>query len=321
MNEPPLGRLERVDDLRKAWATEDQDFTPWLARPENLAVLAETLGLELETEAQEEWVGPFRADIVCKEIRSDAWVLIENQLEETDHKHLGQLLTYAAGLDAVTTIWIARSFRDEHRAALDRLNEITEERFRFFGLEIELWRIGESLSAPKFNIVSKPNDCSRSVTRAAAGSRLSKEGIIRRQYWTAFQEVLKDKGGPVSGTYCKPRADLWMICMILRSGFRLATVMESSSNCIGVELYVYHRKNEIYFDLLKRDKDEIEREFGRPLEWREPTKTICLENADPKDETDWPRQHKWLADRLNAMHRVFAPRVNQLHLDDRPSDG
>ena len=123
MSKPPLGRLERVDDLRKTWATEDQDFTPWLARSENLAVLAETLRLELETEAQEKKVGLFRADILCKEVGSDAWVLIENQLERTDHTHLGQLMTYAAGLDAVTVIWIAASFTDEHRAALDWLND------------------------------------------------------------------------------------------------------------------------------------------------------------------------------------------------------
>ncbi len=133
MAEDPLGRLERVD-LREIWLSEAQDFTPWLARPENLSVLAETLGMELELEAQEQAVGPFRADLLCKDLESDKWVLVENQLERTDHRHLGQLMTYAAGLKAVSIVWIAASFTEEHRAALDWLNEITDESFEFFGL-------------------------------------------------------------------------------------------------------------------------------------------------------------------------------------------
>jgi hypothetical protein len=162
----PIGRLTRVE-LREIWIREATDFTLWLAREENLAVLAETLGIDLELEAQEKAVGPFRADILCKDIDSNAWVLIENQLECTDHSHLGQLLTYASGLQAVTIIWIAARFTEEHRATLDWLNKITDESFRFFGLEVELWRIGDSPAAPKFNIVSKPNDWSRSVAQAA----------------------------------------------------------------------------------------------------------------------------------------------------------
>ena len=159
-----LGRLEQVK-LREAWESESQDFTPWLAQAENLKVLSETLNMELETEGQEERVGPFRADLLCRDTDGDSWVLIENQLGRTDHTHLGQLLTYAAGLQTATIIWVAATFTDEHRAALDWLNDITDERFRFFGLEIELWRIGDSPAAPKFNIVSKPNEWIRAVSR------------------------------------------------------------------------------------------------------------------------------------------------------------
>jgi hypothetical protein len=109
MNDQPLGRLERVE-LRNVWISEATSFTPWLARPDNMAVLAETLGIDLELEAQEKAVGPFRADLLCKDIGTDRWVLIENQLEKTDHSHLGQLLTYASGLEAVTIVWIAARF-------------------------------------------------------------------------------------------------------------------------------------------------------------------------------------------------------------------
>src|SRR5688572_26271017 len=128
-----LGRLEQVD-LRHIWISESGEFTPWLALPENLEILSESVGFELELEAQERNVGPFRADILCKDVETGHWVLIENQLERTDHTHLGQLLTYASGLQAVTIVWIAAKFTEQHRATLDWLNEITDERFRFFGL-------------------------------------------------------------------------------------------------------------------------------------------------------------------------------------------
>ena len=132
-----LGRLERAD-LRSVWSSESDDFTPWLAEPENLRLLGETIGIELELEAIEKDVGPFRADILCKNVVTDHWVLIENQLERTNHVHLGQVLTYAAGLGAVTIVWIASKFTDEHRAALDWLNDITGTDIVFFGLEVEL---------------------------------------------------------------------------------------------------------------------------------------------------------------------------------------
>ena len=161
------------------------NLRPGLRGP-NIALLGEALGISLELEAQERAVGPFRADILCKDVETDRWVLIENQLERTDHSHLGQLLTYASGLEAVTIVWIAARFSEEHRATLDWLNKITDERFRFFGLEVELWRIGSSPAAPKFNIVSKPNDWSQSVAHAARAiddAELSETRIKQRQYW------------------------------------------------------------------------------------------------------------------------------------------
>ena len=118
-----LGRLQRVE-LRECWEREDTDFTPWLASEENIALLGEAIGIELEVQQEEASVGPFRADILCKNTASSELVIIENQLERTDHGHLGQTLTYAAGLDAVTIIWIAARFTEEHRAALDWLNRI-----------------------------------------------------------------------------------------------------------------------------------------------------------------------------------------------------
>lgn len=161
-----LGKLEQLD-VRDIWQSEGSDFTPWLAQEENLVRLGEEIGIDLEHEATEKDVGLFRADILCKDAENGNWVLIENQLGRTDHSHLGQLLTYAAGLQAVTIVWIAQPFTEEHRAALDWLNSITNDQFNFFGVELEVWKIGGSDPAPKFNVISKPNDWSNSIKRAA----------------------------------------------------------------------------------------------------------------------------------------------------------
>lgn len=136
MGLPSLGALKRID-VRNIWQTEAYHFTPWLAQ--NLDILAETLDMELEIEAQEKNVGPFRADILCKDTLDNSWVLIENQLERTDHTHLGQLMTYASGLQAVTIIWISTHFTEEHRSALDWLNTITDDNFTFLALK---WSFG-----------------------------------------------------------------------------------------------------------------------------------------------------------------------------------
>ncbi len=134
MTTRPLGRLEEVD-LRSCWKQEAAHFTPWMAEEENIALLGKTIGMELEVKEQEANVGPFRADILCRNTADNTMVLIENQLEKTDHNHLGQLMTYAAGLDAVTLIWVVERFTEEHRAALDWLNRITDDGFYFFGLD------------------------------------------------------------------------------------------------------------------------------------------------------------------------------------------
>ncbi|MDX6748471.1 DUF4268 domain-containing protein [Geminicoccaceae bacterium 1502E] len=319
-----LGRLVRVD-LRDIWLSEAADFTPWLAREDNLAVLADTLGLELELEAQERAVGPFRADILCRDVGSSTWVLVENQLERTDHAHLGQLLTYASGLEAVTIVWIAGKFTEEHRATLDWLNRITDESIRFFGLEVELWRIGESPAAPKFNVISKPNDWSRSVAHAARAiddSDLSETRAAQRAYWTAFHSVLDRTGGRISGNR-KAQAQSWMAYSVGRSGFSVNAAMLRPRRQIRAELYITGRNAKVFFHMLKEQEKEISAELGYSLEWEElPAGRDCrvsvyLEDVDTSDQADWERQHAWLAGRLTELHRVLSHRVRQL--DSRSS--
>ena len=170
MKKVELGSIEQID-VREIWEKEDADFTPWLAQEENIRRLSLALGIDLVVEAEEKEVGPFRADILCKDEATEEWVLIENQLERTDHKHLGQLLTYATGLDAVSIVWIAKEFSEEHRATLDWLNKITNDRHNFFGVKIEILKIGDQM-APNFKVVSQPNDWSRSISSAASSLSL-----------------------------------------------------------------------------------------------------------------------------------------------------
>ena len=327
MNGKPLGRLEKVD-LRDFWQSEAGDFTPWLAQEANIELLGEAIGIELEVEAQEKNVGPFRADILCKDTADAHWVLIENQLERTDHVHLGQLLTYAAGLNAVTIVWISARFTEEHRAALDWLNDITDERFNFFGLEVELWRIGDSLAAPKFNVVSKPNDWTRSVaesTRRISEGGLSETKELQLRYWTAFRALMESRESPVR--FPSPRAAHWINCGIGRSFATLVPTVNSRDNLIGVEIYLKPPHAKAFFHLLAQDKPAIEAELGEALDWQElPTKKgarvfLGKEDTDPSDEADWPRQHAWLADVLERFNRVFRPRIAQLDADDwQPDD-
>ena len=167
--------------------------------------------------------------------------------------------------------------------------------------------------APKFCVVSKPNNRSRPVKLAPAER-------IQVKYWNALESVLKEAKGPVFGSSrMKKRSDYFMIWTYLRPHFRLATVIDRQHNQIGAELYVAHSKSSEYLERLKEGKNEIDREFNYPLEWI-PPKISCHEEVDLEDESDWPRQHEWLAGRLNDLHRVFYDRVRELNIDDQSSD-
>jgi hypothetical protein len=326
MSSSCLGRLKRVE-LREAWMSESNDFTPWLAQEENLKLLGETIGIELELESQEKEVGPFRADILCKDTATDAWVLIENQLERTDHTHLGQLLTYAAGLNAVTIVWIAQRFTEEHRATLDWLNERTDDSINLFGLEIELWQIGNSEIAPKFNIISQPNDWSRTIQKAAGSAELTSHKQIQLKFWTAFKQYMEEKNSFVRCQ--KPLPQHWTNHAIGRSGVHLSSIISLTSSDanskgpeIRAELYLNGANSKQEFSMLEKSRSDIEKELGFPLTWHNPdNKAACRiftrKSEDFLNETIWPRQFEWLQQHLEIMHKVFSPLVKKLNSDDQ----
>jgi len=325
-----LGRLEPVD-VRKVWPSESAEFTPWLALPENILLLGETIGMELEVAAQEADVGQFRADILCRETATGAWVLVENQLAKTDHVHLGQLLTYAAGLDAVTIVWVASRFTGEHRAALDWLNEITAEKFQFFGLEVEAWRIGSSPPAPKFNVVSKPNDWTRDV-RETVDPGHTETGKLQLEFWRGFKAYADQNAKRFRAI--KPLAQAWMTIAIGRTGFNLSGVVSTWSPTkesygegeLRATLYIDHRSAGEAFAKLREEKDAIQAEVGEDLHWYEvegvkarkifARRSITLANCQ-----EWPESFKWLTEKLDRLHAAFQSRVKALVLGEGMEEG
>lgn len=329
MSVPSLGRLEPVDP-RTIWKSEAASFTPWLASEHNLELLGDTIGLDLELEATEKNVGPFRADILCKDTLSNSWVLIENQLERTDHTHLGQLITYASGLKAVTIVWIARRICPEHRAALDWLNDITAEGINSFGLEVELWRIGNSAPAPKFNIVSQPNDWAESIRDAATAiseGTLSETKQQQREYWAALSETLEQAKSKSAVKPQKPLPQHWANFSLGKGNVYLVAAVNSVEKRIGAHLALAGLTGKPYYKQLLAQRDAVEKSFGGPLEWRElPGKKesqvgVIKSDTDPTNEADWPAQHKWLRDTLERLHATFSARAKALEAPTGGANG
>ncbi|MCK4303336.1 MAG: DUF4268 domain-containing protein [Candidatus Eisenbacteria sp.] len=335
MKPTTLGQLERVNP-ESYWKRENRGFTAWLAEEGNIKLLGTTLGIELELQAREKTIGPFRADILCRDIAADSWVLVETQMGPTNYAHLGQLLTHAAGLNAVTIVWIAERFTQEHRAAIDWLNEATDEHLSFFGLEIELWRIGNSPPAPKFNAVCIPNrwtqgvmDAANLMQSSAPDDNLTEIKKLQRAYWQAFRSYLSKENSLLQPGKVMPVH--WMSMSLGRSGFGLNAVAtrfnpESESQKAGeirTEVVITHAGAKVHFALLEDQREEIEHALGERLTWYDPpeakySKIILRRAADVTDRRAWPEQHAWLKARLEAFYQIFAPRIRGLSLEDLP---
>lgn len=311
----PLSKLRRVP-LREAWKHEAGEFTPWLAELDNLNALSDALGLgELELVATEHWVGDFKLDILCT--NGDEQVIIENQLAETDHKHLGQILAYAAGVGARKVIWVAESFRPEHAAALQFLNDNTTESLSFFGVQIELWRIGDSPLAPKFEVVVKPNDWVKSGReQARAASTASPTKQLQQNFWTALVDRLAKSAPQIRPQ--KPRPQHWLNNSIGRSGFGLNITANTRDERLGVELWIPGPEAKKHFANLSAQKSAIEDKLGFELDWQElPDAQACriatwYPDASIEDESRWEEYLNWLMQRLVKMDQVLRPVVKAL---------
>lgn len=321
---PMLGKLTNVD-AREIWPHEAVHFTPWLAQAENLAMLADILGLgPLAVEGVEVSVGKFFIDILAKDGAGE-FVVIENQFGSTDHKHLGQTITYLAGQGGpVTAIWIAERVCEEHRAAIDWLNANTPKTARFFAVELEVLKIGNSLPAPWFNVVAKPNGWSKEVkqaTKLATDTPLDEGQAFNVEYWQAFADFLVQKG---SGgfKFSLPNKQRYAYCAVIPPVLWTSAYIKpkGGKDTVGLKVDVsFAGDNPMeVFQKLKADREAIEAAFGEALEWDEMPHAkgakivVTTWGFDCLDKTTWPEQFAWLRARLMKFREVFVPRLTAL---------
>lgn len=230
VSEPDLGKLEQVE-VRRTWEHEAHNFTPWLAK--NLDLLAAEMGTNLELEGTELQIGPYRADIVARIPEDDTRVLIENQLEEANLQHLGQVLAYLAGLEARVVVWVTTGFNETHLSAIRWLNEHTADPFAFFAVRIAVVRIGDSPLAPIFEVQERPNEWDRQVLQASQPEKLTQLGSFRRDFWAHY--LLRRPGVPG----LKPgHAGSTVRYLINEAGIRVIQFLSASS--VGVFLSGKH---------------------------------------------------------------------------------
>ena len=308
-----LGKLQRVD-LRTAWKHEALDFTRWLVQEENLAELSDEIGIEIESPQTEVIVGSFHADILAEDQDGNK-VIIENQLEPSNHDHLGKLITYASGLQAKTIIWIVEEVRDEHKQAIDWLNLHTDADTSFFVIKMELWKIGDSLAAPKFQIVSKPNDWTRAVKTSTGGGQPSDTKLLQLQFWSRFREFVGST--ETSLRLQSPRPQQWYNLAVGSSMAHVAVTVNTQDKTLGCELYIKREKR--LFFALAANKEAIERECGEALEWMElpgkkASRIKVSRDADIDNEGDWDDYFKWLKQKAEKFRAIFPKYIRQAEI-------
>lgn len=302
-----LGKLREIDDVRSIWPNEAKDFTPWLSKEENIAILAEEIGIDITVSETESTIGDFAVDIFGVETGTERKVIIENQLEETDHDHLGKLLTYAAGKNATVIVWIVRKARDEHRAALQWLNNHTDDNIGFFLCEIKAYTIGDSVPAPKFEVIEAPNDWIRDNRAGADYSDAEKKRREeRRNYWERFNEYAKSNLGYFTKQFKlrKPNGDHWMDFAMGSSKYHMSVCQIRKDSKILVKFYITDDK-ELYKGLLAR-KETIEADVGLRLEWHElpgkkASEIVVGKDVDFDNASEMPSQFQWIGETLLKM--------------------
>ena len=310
-----LGRLVRVD-AKDVWRHEAHEFTPWLHA--NIALLGDALGFDIEAMGSEMSVGDFAVDIVGKTVPEGRLVIVENQLAQTDHSHLGQVLTYASGLDAAIVVWLSPRFRDEHRQALDWLNAHTTEGIDFFGVELELLRVDDSPPAPHLKLVAQPNQWAKTARETAAGQPTERTLAYQRFFESALAEFKRLRPGLTSAS--RVGIGNWFGMAAGRAGFSLTWVFGSQSR-FRVELYLDtgdKAQNKGLFDARHARRDDLAKELGAGLIWdRLDLKRACrlsIQRAVPPSPS--PDQNddllSWAVETMVRWNDVLRPIIRGL---------
>ncbi len=257
-----LSKLNKIA-LREVWGHEATDFTSWLAEPENLDLLSEEIGVDIKLVQTEANVGRFNVDILAEEESSGKKIIIENQLEDTNHDHLGKIITYASGYDAKIIIWIVRDIREEHQKAIEWLNEHTDEHTSFFLIKLELWQIEGSNPAPKFEVIVSPNEWAKAIKTIPPSGELTDTKLQQLDFWTKFKTFVRTKDTKIR--LQTPRPQHWYDVAMGSSDAHVALTINSRENLIGCEIYI--SRNKELFNFLREQKETIEKEIGEKVEW------------------------------------------------------
>ena len=310
-----IGKLTRVD-LREIWKNEEYDFSNWLAQEESLAQLSDEIGVPIILLEKEASVGKYSVDILAEEEVTRRKIIIENQLEKNKHDHLGKIITYAAGHDANIVIWIFKHISEEHRSAVDWLNENTGEDRLFFAIRIEAWRINNSDPAPKFEVICKPNEWAKVVKNSSAGKSLGETDLKKLDFWTKLKSYAADK--KITLFRQTPAPQHWYNISIGSAEAHIALTLNTKENLLGCEIYI--SDNKPLFNFLKSQQMDIELQLGAKQEWIEAKKACRVvqrkENADIDVESDAATLFDWLIERAIAFEKVFVPLVKKFKKEE-----
>lgn len=305
-----LDKLTRID-LREVWNDEARNFTPWLSDDANLALLGESLGIDLTLIERESNVGDFNVDIFAKEEGTDRKIIIENQLEDTDHDHLGKLITYASGKDADVVVWIVKRARDEHKQAIEWLNQHTDDKIAFFLIEIELWRIGNSDIAPKFNVVERPNDWAKAQKQI---DNLSKGEATKLEFWQAFNSLAQEDSEFTSiFNLRKPSTDHWYNLSVGNSSINISLTINTLRKNVHAGLIIYEDMSTC--ESFKSHTAEIEHELEGKTQWREASKQVKFfvtlkKNIDFSNTDDVNQACEWLRRKAITLKSIAKEYAN-----------
>ncbi len=306
MSTVKIGKLTEVD-VRDLWKHEQYDFSNWLAKEENIKLLDDEIGLTLMDINKEVYIGSYRCDLVAKDETTGQIVIIENQLEATNHDHLGKIITYAAGLDAKTIIWIVKEAREEHKAAIEWLNNNSSEEIGFFLIELHAYKINDSLPAPMFKVVEKPNNFTKTSKQNYSDKELNRSQNERLKFWEEFNTVIVAKGKPFSVR--KPTTDHWYDVAIGTSEAHLAINLVNKENKIVLELYILDNKK--LFDHLYEDKEKIENTLQMNFSWErlDGKKASRIKHdvlgLDFSDHSNYPQLMDECIEKILKMRDVF----------------
>lgn len=303
-----LGKLEKVD-LRTFWNHEAHDFTQWLAKEENIQILSDEIGIQLIEVKPEVLIGGYKVDLVATDEDSGKKVIIENQLEQTDHKHLGQIITYASGYNASIIIWIVKDSREEHQKAIEWLNNHTGAELSFFLIRMELWQIGESPLAPKFNILVEPNDWAKTLQQNQTDDReLTQTKIAQLEFWNEFKAFANQNKTKLR-LGRKSRAQHWYNISFGTSEAHIALTINTREEEMACEIYI--PKAPSLFAKFMENKVAIDAEFEEGLDWMEldgklaSRIKITKTEASLDNKEEWPSYFEWLQKIAEKLQLVF----------------